>query len=273
MFKVQTRHSSAWTAAYKMAGLTYHLTVRAAGGSSGNPLFTLAMNILQTLVFIIALYMTMTLLRVTPAALNGDFVVFLVAGVMAYMTYNKSMKAVYGADGPLSPMMQHPDMNSLVAIAAAAFGALYQQVLTAGVILFGYHVAFTPVEIAEPAFAAFMMIAAWVFGIATGLVLLAIRPWAPKLAPLLMMIISRVNVFASGKMMLGNTLSFYLLKLFDWNPLFHCIDQMRGAIFINYTPRNSEVGYIFEVSAALIVIGLMMEFFTRRRVSASWNAR
>lgn len=273
MFKVPTRPRSRWAATYKMAALTYHMTVRSAGGARANPLFTLAMNIAATLVFILALYLTMTLLGVRPSAFRGDFVVFLVSGVMAYMTYNKTMKAVYGAEGPLSPVMQHADMNTMVAIAAAAIGTLYQQVLTAAVILFGYHVAFKPVEIDEPVFASFMMIAAWIFGIATGLILMSLRPWAPKLAPLLMMIISRVNVFASGKMMVGNALSFALLKLFDWNPLFHCIDQMRGAIFINYNPRNSEVGYIFEVSAALIVIGLMLEFFTRRRVSASWFAR
>lgn len=273
MFKVATRQSNRWAATYRMVALTYHLTVHAAGGNKANPLFGLFLNVAQTLVFILALYLTMTLLRVVPSMFRGDFVVFLISGVMAYMTYNKTMKAVYGASGPLSPMMHHPGMNSVVAIAAAALGTLYQQVLIAFVILFGYHVAFKPVEIEDPPFAVFMMIAAWVFGIATGLILLSIRPWAPKLAPILMMIISRVNVFASGKMMIGNALSFYLLKLFDWNPLFHCIDQMRGAIFLNYTPRNSEVGYIFEVSAALIVVGLMMEFFTRRRVSASWNAR
>ena len=273
MFRIAPRRRSSFAVAYEMAELTYHMAVRSAGGGQANPLFGLLLNIIQTAIFIIALYVTLTLLGMRSAAFRGDFVVFLMSGVMSYMTYMKSMKSVYGAEGPLSPMMLHAPMNTIVSLGAAAIGALYTQILTTVVILSVYHAAFKPVTIEDPAFAAFMMIAAWIFGVATGLLLLAIRPWAPKLAPILMTIIVRVNVFASGKMMVGNALSFWLLSLFDWNPLFHIIDQMRGAIFLNYIPRNSEVAYIFEVSGALIVIGLMGEFFTRRRVSQSWFAR
>lgn len=273
MFRIAPRRRNRLAVAYEMAELIFHMAVRAAGGGQANPLLGLLLNIVQTAIFIIALYVTMTLIGMRSSAFRGDFVLFLMSGVMSYMTYMKSMKAVYGAEGPLSPMMLHAPMNTIVSIGAAAIGALYTQILTTIVILSVYHAAFTPVTIEEPAFAAFMMIAAWIFGVATGLLLLAIRPWAPKFAPILMTIIVRINVFASGKMMVGNAMGFWLLALFDWNPLFHVIDQMRGAIFLNYVPRNSEVAYIFEISAALIVIGLMGEFFTRGRVSRSWLAR
>jgi ABC-type polysaccharide/polyol phosphate export permease len=105
------------------------------------------------------------------------------------------------------------------------------------------------------------------------MVLLAIKPWAPKLAPMLMMVLTRANIFASGKMMVGNMLSFSLLAMFDWNPLFHIIDQMRGAVFLNYIPRNSSVSYPLWVTLALITLGLMGEFYTRQHVSRSWSAR
>ncbi len=273
MFRVQKKKRNGWIAAYELAETTYHMTVRASGGSRANPLFSLVMNIVTQLFMFMALYLTMTLLHMRPTGLRGDFVVYLMSGVMAYTTYNKTMKAVYGAEGPLSPMMQHGPMNTIVAIASAAISTLYLQVFSTLVILGGYHVAITPVHIDEPVFAFFMMVASWIFGIATGLLVMAIKPWAPKLAPILIMIVTRINVFASGKMMLGNSMAFWQLKLFDWNPLFHCVDQMRGAIFLNYIPRNTEVPYIFKVSAAMIVLGLMGEFFTRRRVSASWFAR
>ena len=94
----------------------------------------------------------------------------------------------------------------------------------------------------------------------------------PKLAPILMLIIGRVNIFASGKMILGNSLSFAKLKLFDWNPLFHIIDQTRGFAFINYSPRNSNLEYPVYATLALLMIGLMAEFVTRKSVSISWSA-
>lgn len=222
---------------------------------------------------ILALYFTMTLLGVSRTALRGDFVVFLMSGVLSYSTYQKTMAAVFRSDGPTSPMMLHAPMNTAVAIASSALGALYIQVLVSFVILFGYHVAFKPVEIANPTFAFAMLLLSWLLGLGTGMVLLAIRPWAPKAAPVLLTILTRVNFFASGKMMVGNALGFKLLHLFYWNPLFHVIDQMRGAVFPNYFPRNSSVTIALWWAFGLIVIGLMGEFYSRRNISASWAKR
>lgn len=61
--------------------------------------------------------------------------------------------------------------------------------------------------------------------------------------------------------------------MFDWNPLFHTIDQSRGFIFLNYGPRYTSIDYPVMVALACVMIGLMLEFFTRQHVSASWNKR
>lgn len=273
MFRAAARPRNHVTAAVELCELVYHCTVRSARGSGSNAVFVLLMNIAQTVVMILALYFSMTLLGFSSNALRGDFLVFLISGVMSYVTYKKTMGAVFGAEGPTSPMMLHAPMNTMVSIAAAALAALYIQILTVVVVLFTYHAAFKPVDIHDPVAAFTMLLCAWLFGIGTGMVLLAAKPWAPKLAPMLMTIISRVNIFASGKMLVGNTLSFALLPLFSWNPLFHIIDQMRGDIFVNYVPRNSSVSYALWVTLALIVLGLMGEFFTRKQVSASWFKR
>lgn len=273
MFRAAARPRNGFTATLELCELIYHCAVRQARGPSSNALAGLAMNVLQVIIMILALYWSMTLLGVSRTALRGDFVVFLMSGVLSYSTYQKTMAAVFRADGPTSPMMLHAQMNTAVAIASSALGALYLQVLVSVVVLFGYHVAFRPVEIADPVFATAMLLLSWVLGLGSGMVLLAIRPWMPKAAPLLLTILTRVNFFASGKMMVGNTLSFSLLHLFYWNPLFHVIDQMRGAVFPNYFPRNSSVGFALWWAFALIVIGLMGEFYARRNASASWAKR
>ena len=74
-------------------------------------------------------------------------------------------------------------------------------------------------------------------------------------------------------MFLANTLPYTMLKLFDWNPLFHTIDQARGFGFINYNPHYSSISYPLYVTIALIMIGLMAEFYTRKHVSLSWSAK
>jgi ABC-type polysaccharide/polyol phosphate export permease len=80
-------------------------------------------------------------------------------------------------------------------------------------------------------------------------------------------------MIASGKMFLANSLPGYMLAMFDWNPLFHSIDQARGFAFINYNPRYSSWEYPLWVGLVLLMIGLMGEFYTRRHASISWNAR
>jgi ABC-type polysaccharide/polyol phosphate export permease len=263
MFRVATKKNSL-TKVFDLADLVYHATVRSAHAGHSNALFGLILNIVQSAVFIMAIYVTMTLLGARGGALRGDFVMFLVAGVMSYMTFNKTMKKVFGAEGPSSPMMLHLPMTPAVSIMSSALSALYLQSLAICVILFIYHVTYKPLDINQPTFAFSMVLASWFFGLSAGMVLLALKPWAPKLAPILIMIVSRVNVFASGKMMVGNALSFSLLRFFDWNPLFHLVDQMRGAIFINYIPRNSSVSYAMWTSVTLFALGLMGLYLTRK---------
>jgi ABC-type polysaccharide/polyol phosphate export permease len=39
----------------------------------------------------------------------------------------------------------------------------------------------------------------------------------------------------------------YMLVFFDWNPLFHLIDQTRGFVFNNYFPHHSSIEYPMRV--------------------------
>lgn len=272
MFRPTTRPRTRSAAALELAEVLYHTTVRSVRGGGANAVLDLLLSIIQTIAMIAVFYFLMNLTGMRTNGFRGDFVLFLITGVLSYITYKKTMSAVFGG-GAATPMMLHSTMSTAIAMLAGAIGALYMQVLIALVILFGYHCVFAPVSLHKPFFAFAMLLQAWIFGIGTGLVLQAIRPWAPKFAPMLQMIIARVNVLASGKMFVANTLSFSMLYVFSWNPLFHIIDQMRGAVFVNYIPRNSSAIYPIWISLALIVIGLMGEFYTRQYVSRSWSAR
>ena len=79
-------------------------------------------------------------------------------------------------------------------------------------------------------------------------------------------------MFASGKMFVANTLPAHMVAMFDWNPLFHIIDQGRGYIFVNYNPLKSSLMYPFWVSVVILAIGIMGVFYTSRHASLSWDA-
>ena len=82
----------------------------------------------------------------------------------------------------------------------------------------------------------------------------------------------RANMIASGKMFVANQLGFLGLYIFGWNPLYHTIDQARGFVFENYSPKFTSLYYPIAFTFVLIVLGMMAEFFTRKAASASWGA-
>lgn len=258
---------------FVMADVTFHSVVRSIRSKHNNAFIAIALNMLQIAIFVLAFYVMFSILDLRGSAIRGDFLLYVMSGIFLYLTHIKAVAAVAGADGPSSPMMQHAPMNSIIAIVSAALGALYIQVLSLFIILFFYHAAFTPIEIYQPISAFAMLLLAWFTGCAVGLVFLVLKPWFPNFVAICSTVYQRANMIASGKMFLANSLPSFMLAMFDWNPLFHAIDQSRGYVFINYNPRFSSWEYAWWVGVILIMIGLMGEFYTRRSVSISWNAR
>lgn len=255
-----------------LAELIYHSTVREVRRSHRNALAGLLLNIAQAVIFVLAFYLMFTLIGARGAGLRGDFLLYLMSGIFLFLTHTKAVTAVVKADGPASSMMKHAPLNTAVTISAAALGALYIQLLSLLVILFFYHVLVTPVEIDDPVGAMGMLLVAWFSGVGVGMIFMAIKPWLPEFTQIGVSVYARTNMIASGKMFVANTLPGYLLPVFDWNPLFHAIDQARGHVFLNYTPHFTSALYPLWVGLALVAIGMMAEFFTRKRVSASWSA-
>jgi ABC-type polysaccharide/polyol phosphate export permease len=253
--------------------LIFHGAVRHVRKMHGNPIMSIAMNMLQSVMFVLVFYFMFSILGLRGVAIRGDFLIYIMSGIFLFLTHTKALAAVVGSDGPASPMMQHAPMNTIISIAAGLLSVLYVQILSAALILYIYHVAFTPVVLHDPIGCLAMLLLAWFTGAAIGMIFLALKPWFPTPVSIVSTLYQRANMIASGKMFVANTLPSYMLVMFDWNPLFHAIDQSRGYAFVNYFPRNSSWEYAMIVGVVLICIGLMGEFFTRKHASASWSAR
>jgi|TARA_B110000879_G_scaffold212473_1_gene308886 ABC-type polysaccharide/polyol phosphate export permease len=256
-----------------MADIIYHSTVRSVRKKHSNAFVALGVNMLQVVIFVGVFFVMFSILGLRGAAIRGDFLIYIMSGIFLFMTHTKTLQAVVASEGPANPMMQHAPMNTIISICAAAFGALYIQLLSLFMILFGYHVAVTPLEIDKPISAFAMLIVVWFGGVALGIILLAIKPWFPTVVQVAITLYMRANMIASGKMFVANSLPSFMLAMFDWNPLFHLIDQARGFAFINYVPRYSNWEYPIYVALVMLMLGLMGEFYTRRHASASWEAR
>ena len=212
------------------------------------------------------------LLGMRTSPIRGDYLLFIMSGVFIYMTHITAVSAVSRAGKPTSAMNLHGPMNPIVSIVSACISVLYRQFFTVSVVLLVYHLAYQPISIQMPIQALGMLLVAWFSGCAVGLIFLALSPWAPNLVPLIMQIYIRANMIASGRMFVANALPASMIAIFDWNPLFHAIDQARGFIFLHYTPMMTSLTYPIYLSCVLLVLGLMGEFYSRQHASVSWFA-
>ncbi|MFV2034439.1 MAG: ABC transporter permease [Halocynthiibacter sp.] len=271
MFQAHVNKNHVASAA-NLIELIYHGTVRQLRKTHGNALIGLLTNMMQAMILVAVFFIMFSILGLRTTAVRGDFLLYVMSGIFLFLTHTKAMGAVVGTEGPASPIMQHAPMNTVIAIWSAALAALYIQVLSLAVILIIYYTVITNFVVQDPVGAIAMLLLAWLSGIGVGLVFLALKPWFPGFVGIASTIYARANMIASGKFFLANTLPPKMLALFSWNPLFHTIDQARGFTFINYNPHNTSVIYPVVLTLALIMIGLMGEFFTRKHASASWNA-
>ena len=273
MFESRQRPTSGLSYAFAMLEVVYHSVVRSVRKQHNNAFAALALNVLQILLFVGVFYVMFTILGLRGAAIRGDFLMYIMSGIFVYITHVKALGAVMASEGPASAMMQHAPMNTIVSILSAAIGALYIQIFSLIIILGGYHLGWGRVVIEHPQQAFGMLLLSWGSGCALGIILLAAKPWAPSVVSVIATLYQRANMIASGKMFVANTLPGFMLVMFDWNPLFHIIDQIRGFTFINYNPRYSDWEYAFWIALVALMVGLMGEFYTRKHASASWSAR
>jgi ABC-type polysaccharide/polyol phosphate export permease len=272
MFRSTARKTRVGTA-LAMLEVIFHASVRNVRKTNGNAVAGLLLSIFQTVLLVAVFYLMFHLLGMRRVAVRGDFMLYLMSGIFLFMIHTKAIGAVLRTDGPTSPMMKHAPMNPIVSIASAALASLYTQVLSVAVVLYLYHVLFMPLTIDQPVGAAAMVLLSWASGVGIGMVFLAAKPWNPEAINVTSSIYLRINMIASGKMFLANAMPMFIIDLFDWNPLFHTIDQGRGFLFLNYFPHYSSLMYPVWFTLVCVLIGLMGEFYTSRRASVSWGAR
>ena len=253
--------------------LLFHSIVRSARKSSGNATLGLGISILQSLIMLAIFFVLFTVLGLRSVAIRGDFVIFLLTGIFLFLTHNKAVSSAMGAVSPLGGLTLHTPINTLLNIMASVLSGLYLQILGFAIILLVVHILRGGLDFYNPAGLIFPFFMAWASGIAIGLMFGVLTPFAPKFMPIVSMLYRRVNMITSGKMLPANYMSASMITWFDWNPLFHSIDQARGHAFVNYFPRHTNMEYPVYLSLSLVMVAMMIEFWLRKNMSQSWGKR
>ena len=260
-------------AGFAFLELLFHSVVRDVRVQNGNANLGILLSILQTLVLLAIFAFVIVGLGLRTFAIRGDFIVYILTGIMLFLMHTRAVSSIMNSSSATAPMLLHSPMNTLLLISGAALSGLYTQLLAFVIILTVVHIVRGGLEFYDPAAMLLPFFMAWASGIGVGMLFLGLRPFAPKFIPMLSMLYRRAQMVTSGKMMPANYMSAGMVEWFDWNPLFHAIDQIRGAAFVNYFPRNSNIGYPIKFTIVAICIALMIDFWLRKNMSSSWGKR
>lgn len=266
------RNQNMIEAAGSTLALIYYQTVYNLRTDHRNAIVGLLLTILQSAIFMMTFLLIYLIIGVRTSPIRADFMLYIMSGIFMFMVHVQCAGGVAGSHSISNGLLKHDAISPAVLIAAAALAVLYRQMISCIVILWIYHVLVSPVSFDYLPGSIAMYLLCWFCGGCVGLVFLGIRPWSPKGSRIVTTIYQRVNMFASGKMFVANTIPAFLLPWFIWNPLFHLIDQQRGFMFINYTPLKTSPYYPLWFSLAALMLGLLINFTTRKYESLSWGA-
>lgn len=260
--------------AFTFVELIFHTTVREVRvESGGNAILGLLAAVSRILMMVMLFYFMFAVLGIRGNIIRGDIILFLAGGILLFFMHNTALSKTLKAASFVGPLMQHAPMTPTLAIISAALAVFYIHILAMAIILSALFLLRDNASILDPTGMIVPFTLAWASGVVNGLLLLVIKPFMPKAVALLSTVYQRANLVTSGKFFVANLLPQSVLPFFAWNPLFHCIDQMRGAMFVNYFPKNTNLSYPMKYVFAGIVIGLMFEFWLRKTVSKSTSAR
>ena len=136
-FQSARKPKGAFSSAMSISALIYHSVVRSVRKQHNNAFITIGVNVLQVATFVGVFYLMFSIRGLRGAAIRGDLLVYIMSGIFLFMTHTKTMQSVFASEELSSPMIQHSPMNTVISIMTAAFGALYIQLLSLFIILYG----------------------------------------------------------------------------------------------------------------------------------------
>lgn len=248
--------------------LVFHSVVREVRTQSGNATFGILKEFTNIVVFL-GIFYVISIFMGRGGSIRGSLVLFLLTGIIPFLVHIKAIASVRTASIATSAIMMHTPMTVILSILTKAFAGLYLQfVAVLGIVfilwIFGANLAvYDPGGMIIPSFLA------WASGMSIGMLFMILSPVFPSLVKNASPLYQRAQMFTSGKFMPAAYLPASMVAYFSWNPLFHAIDQIRVAAFVNYNSDVTNLTYPFWFTVIAFTFGLMGEFWARKNLSKS----
>ena len=245
--------------------LLYVFTAHNARGTQRNALVAILLRIVVMASLGAAFFVIMSVTGIRNMGGRTDQIWLLLTGLFLFFIHIGTFKTAMTGLDPNSGMNVHPPVTPLLELFSSALGQLYINIIAIGVIGLAIHVLFIELEVDNLRGVFVAVFWTWLSGVAIGTVFSGLSAFIPVFQTIGQVLMRRANMIFSGKMFAANTLPPAVIPFFIWNPLFHTIDQCRGAVFRNYVPRYTSIEYPMWFTFVAFVIALLL-FHARKKL-------
>ncbi|MEM8754226.1 MAG: hypothetical protein AAGF90_14720 [Pseudomonadota bacterium] len=245
--------------------LIWALVVRHLREASGGAAVGFIRGVLMALAFCLMFYVIVRFFGLAGLTVRGDLMIFILIGVGFFFAMKFTMSAAMRAMQSSWKMAAHPHLSPILFVYADSLAMFYNWFLAIVLIYVGNGLVTGNWALQDPVMFFPIFFVTWLTGMGLGMAmgfLLFFFSWAAMVKRILF----KVMFFTSGKFTNANVLSSDMLAIMTWNPLFHLIDQMRGAAFVNYTAHHTNMVYPSIFCFGLLLLGhLLYDYMLRRR--------
>lgn len=258
-------HATLFNGLLNYGFLLWALIVRNLREAAGGAAVGFLKGVLMALGFCLLFYFFMKFFRLTGLTVRGDLMIFILIGVGFFFAMKFTMTASMKAMRASWQMAAHPHLSSIIFVYADSLAVFYNWFLALVAIFLGNALFTGKMELQDPVMFFPLFFITWLTGMGLGMVLgflMFYFSWAAMVKRILF----KLMFFTSGKFTNANLIPGDMLPIFLWNPLFHLIDQMRGAAFVNYTAHKTNLVYPTVFAIALLLAGhVLYDYMLRRR--------
>lgn len=247
--------------------LVYALTVRDLRTENKSAAIGILMPAATILVASLIFYWFMNFVGGRSAPIRTDAFTFIFAGFLSFFFHTRTLSAVTAAMSS-EGLLRHKRATPFLLICVKAFGAGYKMSFAMIILMLANYLFRDIWEMQNGLIFLYCLFLAWIGAVAIGVVFMAINRYFTW-GSLIQITYLRLCFLTSGKFMVASQTPAFMRDVMGWNPLFHVLDQLRGAMFLNYAARTTDLLYPIAVYSGLLVVALLVESYVRSNYSAS----
>ncbi len=244
----------------------FHYAVGMVRQESGSTSMGFLKAIFETLFMFFSMMLIMLLIRGFGVQIRGEFGFYILSGVSLFLMHNKVIGALLDKKGN-DPMLAILSISRGMMIVGSIIHVVYMQFIITALLFMALVIYYGNIPVFNWNMLIFCYLINILWSVSLGSLFLALSPLSEYVITKISMVYRRVGMVTSGKMIPGNLLGLMgkFKGLFLINPLFHLIDQTRGALFQHYVPFVSNIYYPIQMSAAVFIVSSIIYFSLKNR--------